>query len=232
MFRLLVLAGIAAVIAATLGHFLVFGPKRVPAGKDGLIVRRFSIWERFIHTITVLGFLLLALTGFYSVVVLGSPLHGWLWVLHIASAPLFGIGVLLMLMTWAKDGCFAACDWEWALKFGGYLWGDKHAPAERFNGGQKGYFWMAAALGFVMLVTGLGRAVPLLDTTGQEVLYQIHRFAALLFILAGLGHMYLGTFANPGSFGAMLTGKVTPEWAKNHHPLWWKALSGEKKDEK
>ena len=232
MFRLIVLAGVAATIVAVAGHLVVFGPKRVPGAKAGRSVQRFSLWERFIHSLTVLGYIVLVGTGFYAVLVERGVLHGWLWVIHVASAPVFAFGLAFLLVTWAKDGCFAPCDWEWALKAGGYLWGDKHAPAERFNAGQKGYLWAVASLGLVTLVTGLGRAVPILDSTGQEVLYQIHRYTALLFLLAGVVHLYLGTLANPGTLGSMLTGKVTRDWAESHHPLWWKALKEERKNDK
>jgi len=224
MFRTIVLVGVAATVVAIVGHLVLFGAKRLGKGQGKRTVRRFSLWERFIHLLTVAGFLALVLTGFYAVVFLKSALHGWLWVIHVASAPALVIGLLLVLVTWAKDGRFTPCDWEWALKFGGYLWGDKHAPAERFNAGQKAYFWIVGLFGFVALVTGLGRAVPMLDPCGQEFLYQVHRYCALAFLLAGITHLYLGTFANPGTLGAMLTGKVTTRWAETHHPLWWKSL--------
>lgn len=229
MFRIIVIAALAATIVAALGHLVIFGPKRVPGSGSMRSVKRFSLWERFIHIVTVAGFLALVVTGFYAVLVQGSALHGWLWVIHAASAPVFSIGLVMLVATWARDGYFAPCDVEWAMKFGGYLWGEKHAPAERFNGGQKAYLWAVGALGLTALVTGLGRAVPVLDATGQEVLYQIHRYAGLLFAMAGIVHLYLGTLANPGTFGSMMTGKVTREWAENHHPLWWKAVNESEK---
>jgi formate dehydrogenase subunit gamma len=225
MFRIIVLIGIAATVVAILGHLVVFGPRRVAGPKTRRAVRRFSIWERLIHVVTVLGFLALATTGFLAVIGQRSPLHGWLWVIHVGAAPVFSFGLTLVVITWARDGLFAPCDWEWTKAFGGYLWGGKHPPAERFNGGQKVYLWAVALLGLVSLVTGLGRAVPVLDAFGQELLYQVHRYSALLFVMAAIGHLYLGTFANPGTFGAMLTGKVTPQWAEQHHPLWWKTIN-------
>ncbi len=223
MFRTIVLISIAATVVAIVGHFLVFGPKRI-SEKAKRTVRRFSMWERFLHTVTVLGFLALVATGLVAVIGQRSPLHGWMWVFHVGIAPLFAFGLPLLVMTWARDAMFAPYDWEWAIKFGGYLWGDKHAPAGRFNAGQKAYFWTIGLLGFAAVVSGFGRAVPMLDLTGQELLYQVHRYTALLFVLAGIVHLYLGTICNPGTLGAMLTGKVTPPWAESHHPLWWKSL--------
>jgi len=232
MFRLIVMAGMAAVVVAALGHLVVFGPKRVTGPKAARTVRRFSLWERFIHAITLLGFLTLAVTGLVPVILQGSAMHGWFWVIHLTAAPVFSIGLIFLVITWAKDGFFASCDVEWAMKFGGYLWGDKHAPAERFNAGQKAYFWAVALMGLVSLITGLGRAVPVFDAAGQDVLYQIHRYTALLFVMGGIVHLYLGTLANPGTLWAMMTGKVTPSWAENHHPLWWKAIKDQDKGTK
>jgi formate dehydrogenase subunit gamma len=220
MFRIIVLVGIAATVVALAGHYVVFGPKRVSGEKAKRTVRRFSLWERFVHVVTVLGFLTLAVTGLIAVIFQQSPLHGWLWIIHVGMGPVFVTGLSLLVVTWARDVRFAPYDWEWVKKLGGYLWGDKHALAERFNAGQKAYLWCVALLGFLSLVSGLGRVAPILDATGQEVLYQVHRYTALVFILAGIVHLYLGTLANPGTFGAMLTGKVTQKWAETHHPLW------------
>jgi formate dehydrogenase subunit gamma len=64
----------------------------------------------------------------------------------------------------------------------------------------------------------------LFDAGVQEFFYQAHRYSALLFVMGGIVHLYLGTICNPGTFGAMLTGKVTPEWAAGHHPLWWEKV--------
>jgi formate dehydrogenase subunit gamma len=169
MFRIIVLIGIAATVVAILGHLVVFGPRRVAGPKTRRAVRRFSIWERLIHVVTVLGFLALATTGFLAVIGQRSPLHGWLWVIHVGAAPVFSFGLTLVVITWARDGLFAPCDWEWTKAFGGYLWGGKHPPAERFNGGQKVYLWAVALLGLVSLVTGLGRAVPGTPLSGPSV---------------------------------------------------------------
>lgn len=220
-YRHIVLIGIAITIAPILGHYLIFGPKRLP-GKTKRTVQRFSLWERLIHLMAVVGFLALCITGFWAVIGERGPLRGWLCTIHCATAPVFCVGLCAVVTMWARDAVFSRCDWQWALVFGGYLWGDKHAPAERFNGGQKGYLWVVAALGLAALLSGLGRMAPVFDALGQEILLWVHRGAALLFVMAAIAHFYLGTFANPGTLGAVLLGRVSPEWAEKHHPDWWK----------
>lgn len=218
MFKLITLIGIGATLVAMAGHLVLFGQKKTN-NKNRRSVRRFGALEILSHALTVVSFIVLAVTGL-SAVYSGEPLRGQLWVLHVALGPVFTFGLAVLILSWAQDCSFEACDWQWAKRFGGYLWGDKHAPAARFNAGQKGYFWAVCALGFVTLVSGLGRAMPVLGPTGQELILWAHRLGSLAFVLAGLAHLYLGTLANPGTMTAMITGKVTPQWAKDHHPLW------------
>jgi cytochrome b subunit of formate dehydrogenase len=39
-------------------------------------------------------------------------------------------------------------------------------------------------------------------------------------IICVMTHVYLVTFANPGTLGAMFHGKVEREWLAHHHPEW------------
>ena len=48
----------------------------------------------------------------------------------------------------------------------------------------------------------------------------LHYVAALGGGLLLILHTYLGTVAFPGTARGMLEGKVTPAWAKLHHPRW------------
>jgi formate dehydrogenase subunit gamma len=75
-----------------------------------------------------------------------------------------------------------------------------------------------------MLITGLGRVYPVFGPLGQEILYQVHRYGALAFVLGAVVHLYLGTIGNPGTFMVMLTGKVSKEWAEKHHPNWYESI--------
>ncbi len=210
----------ATTLVAIAGHYILFGPKRVGPTKVGRTVHRFGFWERLIHLVMVGTFVTMCVTGLTPVIARGSAIRGWYWVIHITAAPVFTAGLCGLLVSWAMDCRFQRHDWEWAKRFGGYLWGEKHAPADRFNAGQKAYLWTVAFLGLVVLLSGLGRMFPVFGPDGQEWVYQTHRYAGLLLVLSGIVHLYLGTLANPGTFTSMIVGKVTPEWAEHHHPIW------------
>ena len=70
---------------------------------------------------------------------------------------------------------------------------------------------------------------PVAEVRGQRVLYDAHRWSALLLVLGSVVHLYLGTLANPGTLLAMITGRVSADWAKHHHPIWWQHIKPSQK---
>ena len=220
-------------VAAIAVHYLAVGPKHRELGNEKRDVRRFSLWERLIHAGTLFTFLALAVTGFASATVLGGPVLGWWGVVHVAMAPAFAVGVAAITLTWAEDCCFRAYDWEWAKGLGGYLRGNQDLPAGRFTAEQKARLWGTALLAIVATLSGLGRMFPLLDPTGQRVLYEAHRYSALLLVLSVIVHLYLRSLACPGTLFAMISGKVSSNWAKHHHSVWREGIQqhGTEEDE-
>ena len=62
----------------------------------------------------------------------------------------------------------------------------------------------------------------------MELAYLIHDFTFICFGVAIVFHVYLGTAAEPGTFGSMTRGTVTRAWARLHHPRWYREITGEK----
>jgi len=218
-------------VAALAVHYLLCGPKHRELGKEKRDVRRFSLWERFIQAATMFTFLTLAVTGFVPAIVLGGPLLGWWGVVHIATAPAFAACLAALTLTRAEHCRFEAHDWEWAKGLGGYFGGEKDLPAGRFNAEQKAFLWAAALLTIVIIVSGLGRMFPILDPSGQRVLYEAHRYCTLLLVLLVIVHVYLGSLATPGALLAAISGKVSSNWAKRHHSVWWERIQQGRRDE-
>lgn len=223
MFRALAILGIIGTVGACLLHLLVFGPRHKEAAGGERVIRRFSILERLAHALTLVSFLTLAATGFYSVLAGREALRGLLLLCHYYAAPAFAVGAAVIVAGWSADAGFKPYDLRWMVNFGGYLWKRENLPAGRFNAGQKVYFWIVATAGFAVILSGLGRLWPVLDETGQWILLWVHRLSALFLAAWAIAHAYLGTLANPGTVQAMLTGRVSEKWARTHHPLWEKS---------
>jgi formate dehydrogenase subunit gamma len=91
------------------------------------------------------------------------------------------------------------------------------------NAGQKIFFWLTTILTVIMGVTGVllifKTSLPL---TLSCLMSTIHGFFAVVFVAAIIAHAYLGTIANPGTWRILVDGKVSRNWAKKHHSVWYK----------
>jgi len=104
----------------------------------------------------------------------------------------------------------------------GALSKSKHAPAGRFNAGEKAVFWCALGAGLAVSVSGLFLMFPFYaaNIAGMQVAHVIHASIAILFVALIFAHIYIGTLGMEGAFEAMGTGEVDLNWAKEHHDQW------------
>lgn len=56
----------------------------------------------------------------------------------------------------------------------------------------------------------------------------IHAVAAMIFMAAFLGHVYMGTIGTEGAYQAMRRGEVDETWAKEHHEIWYQEVINSK----
>jgi len=194
--------------------------------------------SRLIHWTVALTFFVCLFTG----MPIWAPVFGWM-------APLFGgLSVCRVIHTWAGAAFFLATVvmffyWlgdmhlerserkEWirggrALKYMRYETDDSNVG--KYNGGQKLQFWLVCLAALGLLLSGLmmwfPRAFPHLL---MEFAYLIHDVTFILFAMLIVIHIYLGTAAEPGTFGSMTRGTVTKAWARLHHGRWYCEVTDE-----
>ena len=196
------------------------------------------------HWFTAAGFVILAITGLSMlfgrlvlIPVLG-PEGFALWAnmsinVHNVVGPFFSIGVLAMLLFWVKNNFINAVDMKWFASGGGII-GNAHPSAGKLNGGEKVWFWVVILVGLIA-VCGSGFALigwmaqlGIGDETRatMQFMHQIHAIAAIGWIVMFFGHAYIGTVGTEGALEGMATGKVSVEWAKQHHDLWYDEVKG------
>lgn len=197
-------------------------------------VLRFTLRERITHWCVAGSFVYAALTG----LTLWTPaLFPW--------TSLFGGGVLVrsghpwagvcfvavlaaMTAAWARHMSLDADDRRWLGKAHKYAMHAEEVLPEsgRFNAGQKMLFWTQAAGALVLLLSGLVLWWPsAMPRVLREWAILIHPVAALSSIVGIMVHVYMATAATPGSFRAMVSGKVSRRWAASHHPKWHRETS-------
>jgi formate dehydrogenase subunit gamma len=133
----------------------------------------------------------------------------------------FVIGLAVIITMWTKDNIPDRIDVAWFRQGGGFI-KSRHAPARRFNAGEKLVFWGALGFGILVAISGYLLIFPFYVTNifGMQIAQGVHGIIALVFVAMILGHIYIGTLGMEGAFEAMGTGEVDLNWAREHHDLW------------
>ena len=140
---------------------------------------------------------------------------------HNFTSFAFMVGLLLIIVIFFRDNLPAKVDLDWVRQGGGFI-KNRHAPAGKFNLGEKLVYWLSLAAGIAVSLSGLLLLFPFYgtDIADMQIAQVAHAVVAVLFIALILGHIYIGTLGMEGAFEAMGTGEVDLNWAKEHHDLW------------
>ena len=201
-------------------------------------VLRYTLVERTVHWLAALtyGYVLLTGLAFYTphlywmATLLGGPQTSRFW--HPWIALLFFATVLWMLQMWIADMRITAIDRGWGRKIGHYIRNEDEQlpPVERFNLGQKYFFWVMLWAGALLVASGavlwFPELVPSRLRTIRYAAVLVHEASALITIGAFIIHVYMGTAMVRGGFTSIIRGEVSSAWAKAHHRLWYERVSG------
>jgi formate dehydrogenase subunit gamma len=202
---------------------------------DEIVRERLS--ARVVHWTVALTFFICLFTG----LPIWTPYLGFLAslfgglhvcrVLHPWAGIAFAVASVLMFVQWVSQMKLTPADREFISPKGMiryFQYKNEDADVGKYNGGQKLLFW-AAALGTVgLLLSGLVMWFPLeFGQPVREASYILHDVAFSLFFAMIIGHIYLGTAAEPGTFRSMIRGTVTKSWARLHHPRWYREVTGD-----
>ena len=125
-----------------------------------------------------------------------------------------------------------AVDRKWGKEVDSYIRNEDQnlPPIDRFNLGQKYFFWVMLWAGFVLLVSGVVLWFPERIPWSLRLLRYagilLHVSAALVTIGAFIIHVYMGTAVVRGGFTSIIRGEVSPAWARMHHRLWYERVTG------
>jgi formate dehydrogenase subunit gamma len=233
------IAGVAilGILAVLTIYYLWKGTMRVKAGRSGRTIQRFNIFERFVHWLTGVTFVILGFTGL-NITFGRSLILPWMgpstfsvWTewgkfAHNYISFAFTTGVVLMFLMWVARNLPTSADVAW-FKSGGGMFGGEEPPAGKFNGGEKLIFWLSMVAGAAVAVTGYILLFPFYGTniTGMELAQVAHSTVAVLYVAAMLVHIYMGTIGVEGAFESMGEGTVDVNWAKERHALWYEEVT-------
>jgi formate dehydrogenase subunit gamma len=257
--------GLLGIVVLLALFFAIRGRVRIHAGRSGRTITRFSAFERSGHWLTAGSFVILALTGLnilYGRSVL-LPLIGsdafasitlWGKYIHNYVGFAFIVGLVIIFVQWVVYNFPNRHDFVWLAKGGGMFSKNVHAPAKKFNAGQKIIFWLTILGGASLALSGWALLYPFtthfmtdtfhlaarlgLDVPAwfglpeppyslmmEQQMNQVwHGIMGLFLTAVIVAHIYIGTIGMEGAFEAMGTGEVDENWAKEHHSLWVEKL--------
>lgn len=182
-----------------------------------------------------------------------AHLTQWGKYIHNYIAFAFIAGVILEFIIWIRHNFPTWTDVKWLARAGGLLTKHSHPPAAKFNAGQKLMFWIIMIGGASISISGIGllfpfeihpfaptfkvvnaifqTSLPTVLTPLQETQLSLlwHGTMAQLLMAVIIGHIYIGTpVGMEGAFGAMGSGQVDVNWAREHHSIWLEQVENEK----
>lgn len=203
------LLGVIAFLAV---FFLLKGRIRISGGRSAREILRFNALERFGHWLLASSFILLGLTGLFTlfgrkglIPLIGHETYatlatGAIWI-HNNVSWAFMLALVLVFVLWVADNIPKLIDLKWLAKGGGFI-GDTHPPAEKFNAGQKLIFWSVIVLGASISASGLSMLFP----------FQLPMFEATFAKIASLGL--------DSVFGWPVPTEMTPQEEMIYAQLW------------
>jgi len=198
---------------------------------------RYPPFERANHWLTAIIFTLLALSGlafFYPAFYPLSQLFGggvWTRVLHPFIGVVMVVSFGVMFFNYRLLNVMTPTDLEWLSHVREMVDGDdRNMPeAGKFNGGQKLLFWLMVACMALLIVSGvvIWRAYFsfLFPVAVIRFASVVHAVAATIMIALIIFHIYAAIWTKE-SIDAMLYGRVRRAWAKQHHPAWFRQMTG------
>lgn len=232
-FGMIAIGGTAALITL---FYLIVGRKHLEAPRTGRKLLRWSLVMRALHWTVATLFITLALTGlnlllgkFIFRTLFGDAFWAWMIaaskVLHNYLGPIFGILLVVMLVSLIKENMPKKHDWVWFKKGGGMI-GKQHVEAGFANGGEKAWYWLLASVGVLVIASGFVLDFPNFNQGRDTMQWAniIHAVGALGLTAVSLGHIYIGTLGTEGALEGMTTGYVDETWAKEHHSLWYEEV--------
>jgi len=201
---------------------------------DEIVRHRLS--SRVVHWTVAIFFFGALFTG----MPIWSPVFGWMaflfgglsvcrW-LHAWVGVAFAAASLLMFVHWFRDMMFDKNDRRFnVLEY--MKFSDKEDPnVGKYNAGQKFFFWAAAVGALALLLSGIVLWWPAYFSQPlRSASILLHDLAFIAFFVAIVGHIYLGTAAEPGTFRAITRGTVSKAWARLHHPRWYRDVTGDRR---
>ncbi len=149
-----------------------------------------------IYRLSLLLFMILAVTGFAPVLLFGWHMSGVAMILHVTIAPIFAVGAVALALMYAQSQTFNQTDWDYFRQLVRRKLTNKNIFAAGLAFWKKASFWLMLLLTVPVIASVVLMMYPWFGTAGQHALLQWHRYSAFFLTLVLILHLYLITLAH------------------------------------
>lgn len=210
MYETVAILVILATIVGIIAHWFAFPATSECRGQGAirgtvhvfsllLIEQRSSLLgalKKLCYLVAIVCFLVLAITGFYPLLVQGKHISGYPMMIHATFAPIFAICLAILALTWAGQYRFRKDDWPWLQRLLRRTTRSQ-IPADVAEGPCRGAgtiakitFWAIVVLALPLILSITVSMLGLFGTYWQALTMTIHRWTAVVFTVAVLVHTY------------------------------------------
>jgi len=167
-----------------------------------------GVFKKLLFLLALLCFIVLAITGFYPLLVMDKHIYGYFVMVHATFAPIFAICVAILAILWARNHRFNRGDWPLLQRIIERVtlrkWFDRltipsgveglsaeEAAEKSVSIAQKITFWLIIFLSLPLILSIVSSMFPFFGTYWQEFLLAAHRWTALVFAIIAVIHLYL-----------------------------------------
>jgi cytochrome b subunit of formate dehydrogenase len=149
--------------------------------------------KKLLYLLAMFCFVVLAVTGFYPVLILGKHISGYLLMIHVTvtAGGVFAACLAILALTWADSHRFKEDDWPWLRNLIRREVQTEQFIPESCELASKSAFWLMLPLALVVMLSVAVSMFPLFGTGGQLILADTHRYSALAFAVVAIVHTYL-----------------------------------------
>lgn len=160
--------------------------RRASPAAMGADLKALSLWrkpllEKALDVSLYASFLYLAASGFLFALFVPRGLYGFPLIGHVMAGGLFAVSLTVLVLFKGRD--FLSAPKPVLLSPALLDLRKMGITAARVKSAA---FWLFAAAGFLLTVTALLPMLPLLRTAGQKLLFELHRYSALLAAAAAM----------------------------------------------
>ncbi|NUO84431.1 hypothetical protein HUU05_30515 [candidate division KSB1 bacterium] len=149
-----------------------------------------------LYRLSLLFFVILAVTGFAPVLLFGAHMSGVLMILHVTVAPIFVVGAVALTLMYAQRQTFNQTDWDYCRQLVRRKLTNKNIFAAGLSFWKKTSFWLLLLLTVPVVMSVVLMMYPWFGTEGQHALLQWHRYGAFFLTLVLILHLYLITLTH------------------------------------